>query len=143
MKTIPLLAAFSLVIFAVLAPGGEPGTPVANADVPAVNYVFNAKVVRVLSGDTVALDVDLGFGVWTHNQAFKLQGVPTSPALDGPDKAAAMQAKTKTHAVLTPGAEVVLQSIKDKTDKSGAYHAVLWLNGENLNAEIAKSQAAK
>jgi endonuclease YncB( thermonuclease family) len=136
MKTIPLLAFFGLLIFAFLAPGGEPVAPATEG--PAVNYTYNAKVVRVLAGDRVALDVDLGFGVWLHNQTFKLQGVPTPPDLDGADRAAALNAKTKAQSVLSPGAEVLLQSIKDKTDKSGVYHAVLWLNGENLNAEIAK-----
>ena len=41
------------------------------------------------------------------------------------------------------GAELVLQSIKDKTDKTKTYHGILWLNGENLNTEIAKSIAGK
>ncbi len=136
MKTIPLLAFFGLVIFALVAPGGEPSIPAAEG--PAVNYTYNAKVVRVLAGDRVALDIDLGFGVWMHNQTFKLQGVPTPPESDGPDKSVALAAKTKTQSVLIPGAEVLLQSIKDKNDKSGVYHAVLWLNGENLNAQIIK-----
>jgi micrococcal nuclease len=137
MKWFPLLAFAGLVCFAVFAPGGEPGAPVA-AEGPVINYTYNAKVSRVLAGDLVALDVDLGFGVWLHNQTFKLQGV-SAPAMDGPDKAAALQAKTNTQKVLTVGAEVVLQSIKDKTDKSKTYHGVLWLNGENLNEEIAKA----
>lgn len=136
MKTIPLLAFFGLVIFALVAPGGEPGAPATEG--PSVNYTYNAKVVRVLAGDRVALDIDLGFGVWMHNQTFKLQGVPTPPEFEA-DKTAALAAKTKTQAVLMPGAEILLQSIKDKTDKSGVYHAVLWLNGENLNAQIIKT----
>jgi len=88
------------------------------------------------------LDVDLGFGVWLHNQTFKLQGVD-APAPDSGDKEAILKAKAITQKVIVSGAEVVLQSIKDKTDKSKTYHGILWLNGENLNAEVAKEAAGK
>lgn len=109
----------------------------ADPPTPAVNYTYYAKVVRVIDGGTVALDVDLGFGVWMHNQVFRLQGV-AAPALDGPDKEAALQWKTKAQQLLSPGAEVLLQSIKDKSDKSGLYHAVLWLDNTNVNEKIAR-----
>jgi micrococcal nuclease len=33
-----------------------------------------ARVVRVVDGDTVILDVDLGFGTWLHGQSFRLRG---------------------------------------------------------------------
>jgi hypothetical protein len=139
MKKILLFAFLCSAALAGPAPEAEPGAPATEA--PAVNYTFNAKVFRVLAGDLVALDVDLGFGVWLHNQTFKLQGV-TAPDMEA-DKSAALKAKSQTQAVLVVGAEVLLQSIKDKTDKSKTYHAVLWLNGENLNAEIAKGCPAK
>jgi micrococcal nuclease len=138
MKTFSLLAALLLIQLSGVCPAADP----SSAEAPIVNYTFNAKVVRVLAGDLVALDVDLGFGVWLHNQTFKLHGV-TAPAPDSGNKEAVTKAKSNTQKTLVTGAEVVLQSIKDKTDKSGVYHAILWLNGGNLNAEIAKEAAGK
>lgn len=105
---------------------------------PEVNYVFNAKVVRVIDGGTVAMDVDLGFHMWLHGQVFRLQGV-TAPAVDGPDKPAALAAKTRAQELLHADDEVILQSIRDKTDKSGAYHAVLWKDGENINEKLIRA----
>lgn len=105
-------------------------------EMPKVNYVFNAKVVRVVDAATVALDVDLGFHMWLHNQPFVIQGV-TAPPPEA-DQAAAMAAKARTQQVLAKDDEIILQSIRDKTDKSGAYHAVLWKDGENLNEKIIK-----
>jgi hypothetical protein len=105
-------------------------------EAPKVNYVFNAKIVRVIDAATVALDVDLGFHVWLHNQAFVLQNV-AAPAPDA-DKVIALAAKTRTQKVLAAEEEVVLQSIRDKTDKSGSYHAVLWKDGQNLNEKIIR-----
>lgn len=133
----PLLATGLFVMGAlmVVAPihAADPVAP--SADAPKINYVYNAKVVRVIDGATVALDVDLGFHVWVHNQIFVLQGV-TAPPPDAPDKAAAMQAKTRVQELLHADDEVVLQSIHDKNDKSGAYHAVIWKDGVNLNGKL-------
>lgn len=133
MKTLLLLTALLGLVSPFPVGAADPAA--APPEAPKVNYVFNAKVVRVIDGATVALDVDLGFHMWLHNQVFLLQGV-TAPATDGPDKAAALQAKTRTQELLHADDEVVLQSIRDKNDKSGAYHAVLWKDGVNLNAKL-------
>ena len=29
-------------------------------------YEYSCKIVRVVDGDTVDVDIDLGFGVWMH-----------------------------------------------------------------------------
>ena len=31
-------------------------------------YEYKCKVVRVVDGDTVDVDIDLGFGVWLHKE---------------------------------------------------------------------------
>lgn len=129
MKSINLIASLLCIALAGSLLAADP-----KPEAPKVNYVFNAKVVRVIDASTVALDVDLGFHMWLHNQVFVLQNVP-APAPDA-DAATSMAAKTRTQNVIVANDEVVLQSIRDKTDKSGAYHAVLWKDGENLNDRI-------
>lgn len=37
-------------------------------------YRYEATVVRVVDGDTLILDVDLGFHVWLRGQSFRLLG---------------------------------------------------------------------
>jgi micrococcal nuclease len=37
-------------------------------------YQYRAAVVRVVDGDTLILDVDLGFHVWLRGQSFRLLG---------------------------------------------------------------------
>lgn len=134
MKTRFLLSTIFGLIAA--APAGVSGQAAA-PEAPQVNYVFNAKVVRVIDGATVALDVDLGFHMWLHGQVFLLQGV-TAPAVDGPDKAAALAAKSRAQELLRADDEVILQSIRDKTDKSGTYRAVLWKDGESINDRLRR-----
>lgn len=40
-------------------------------------YEYNAKVVRVVDGDTVDVDIDLGFGIVYANQRIRLYGIDT------------------------------------------------------------------
>ena len=44
-------------------------------------YEYNCKVVRVIDGDTVDVDIDLGFDVWLTKQRIRLFGVDTPESL--------------------------------------------------------------
>lgn len=47
-----------------------------------MDYSYKAKLGRVVDGDTVWLDVDLGFNIWAH-LGFRLEGINT-PEVVGP-----------------------------------------------------------
>ena len=40
-------------------------------------YTYSCKILRVVDGDTVDVDIDLGFGVWMVKQRIRLYGVDT------------------------------------------------------------------
>ena len=40
-------------------------------------WTYRAKVVRVIDGDTVDVDVDLGFGIWQKNERVRIMGIDT------------------------------------------------------------------
>ena len=40
-------------------------------------YQYKVSVTRIVDGDTVDVDVDLGFGVWLRNERIRLAGVDT------------------------------------------------------------------
>ena len=40
-------------------------------------YEYSAKIVRVVDGDTVDVDLDLGFGIVYANQRIRLYGIDT------------------------------------------------------------------
>ena len=40
-------------------------------------YEYNVRLVRVVDGDTVDVDIDLGFGVWLHKERVRLYGIDT------------------------------------------------------------------
>ena len=40
-------------------------------------YEYQCKIVRVVDGDTVDVDIDLGFGLWKKNQRIRMYGIDT------------------------------------------------------------------
>lgn len=40
-------------------------------------YLYRAVVVRVVDGDTINVDIDLGFYVWIKKQRIRLFGIDT------------------------------------------------------------------
>ena len=40
-------------------------------------YEYKAKLIKVVDGDTVDVDIDLGFGVWMKKQRIRMYGIDT------------------------------------------------------------------
>ena len=41
-------------------------------------YTYRATVTRVIDGDTVVADIDLGFRTWRHGERLRLYGIDAS-----------------------------------------------------------------
>ena len=40
-------------------------------------YEYKCKIIKVVDGDTVDVDLDLGFGVWLNNERVRIMGIDT------------------------------------------------------------------
>ena len=40
-------------------------------------YEYRCKLIRVIDGDTMDIDIDLGFGVWLKGERVRLYGIDT------------------------------------------------------------------
>ena len=40
-------------------------------------FEYRCKIVKVVDGDTVDVDIDLGFGVWLHKERIRMFGIDT------------------------------------------------------------------
>ena len=40
-------------------------------------YEYRCKVVKVIDGDTVDVDIDLGFGIWQMDERVRIMGIDT------------------------------------------------------------------
>ena len=42
-----------------------------------MEYRYKCRLVKVIDGDTIDVDIDLGFGVWLFKQRVRLMGIDT------------------------------------------------------------------
>ena len=84
-------------------------------------YEYSCKIVRVVDGDTVDVDIDLGFGVWMHNERIRLHGIdtPESRTRDLEEKKFGLLAKKQVEHFLPKGSIQTLVTVKDKAGKFG------------------------
>ena len=84
-------------------------------------YEYRCKVTRVVDGDTVDVDIDLGFGVWMHKQRIRLHGIdtPESRTRDLEEKKYGLLAKEHIKSFMPVGSMQTLVTVKDKAGKYG------------------------
>jgi len=82
-------------------------------------YEYNYKLVRVVDGDTVDIDIDLGFGTWLRKQRIRLMGIdtPESRTRDDEEKKFGILAKEKLQQLLANSR--VVKTFKDEKGKFG------------------------
>ena len=109
-------------------------------------YEYKAVVVKVIDGDTVDVDIDLGFNVWLTKQRIRLYGIdtPESRTRDKVEKIFGNLAKSKVLDFCPIGSNIVLQT---KTDGSrGKYGRILGelvtLDGINVNTFLVENNYA-
>ena len=92
-------------------------------------YEYRAKILRVVDGDTVDVDIDLGFGVWMHKERVRMMGIdtPESRTRDKVEKKFGLASKEYVKAYLPIGSMQVLKTEIDKSgeDKKGKFGRIL------------------
>ena len=106
-------------------------------------YEYNCKIVRVIDGDSIILDIDLGFGLWIHGESIRLYGVdcPECRSRDAEEKAAGFLAKEFVEDALHVGGTYRLQT-KEK-GKFGRYLGTIYLTDDtSINAALVTEHLA-
>jgi len=106
-------------------------------------YEYNCKIVRVVDGDTVDVDIDLGFDTWKCGERIRLYGVdtPECRTRDAQEKAAGLLAKKFVEDALHVGGTYIL-STREK-GKFGRYLGVIMLSDKtSINAALVKERLA-
>ena len=103
-------------------------------------WTYRAKVIKVIDGDTVDVDIDLGFGIWQKNERVRIMGIdtPESRTRDKIEKKFGLAAKVKLKTIL--GKDTVLKTTINKkgVDMKGKFGRVLgdFLHNEKSVAKI-------
>ena len=84
-------------------------------------FEYGCKIVKVIDGDTVDVDIDLGFGIWIHKERIRLWGIdtPESRTRDLEEKKYGLLAKQMIEKWLPVNSIQTLVTVKDKTGKFG------------------------
>ena len=90
-------------------------------------YEYRVTVVKVIDGDTVDVDIDLGFGVWIKDERVRIMGIdtPESRTRDKEEKVFGLAAKARLKELLSKHAILKTQINKDGEDMKGKFGRIL------------------
>ncbi|MBV22757.1 MAG: nuclease [Euryarchaeota archaeon] len=92
-------------------------------------YEYKCKILRVVDGDTVDIDIDLGFGIWVHKERVRMMGIdtPESRTKDLTEKQFGLASKARLKELLPIGSIQILKTEIDKSgeDKKGKFGRIL------------------
>ena len=117
------------------------------------NYVYRCVVTRVVDGDTVDADIDLGFNMFSKDR-IRLIGIdtPESRTRNKHDKIHGLASKARLKELLNdadplPGKrgkkQVFLETSKQGKGKFGRILGTLWVNGQNVNDILISENHAR
>ena len=108
-------------------------------------YEYKCKIVKVVDGDTVDVDISLGFDVWLSNKRIWLYGIdtPESRTSDLEEKKYGILASNFVKEHLPIGSKQTLVTIIDKKEKFGRILGQFKLNdGTILNELLVEKHLA-
>ena len=93
-------------------------------------YCYKARCVYVYDGDSVTLDVNLGFDI-TMRKKIRLLGINT-PEIRGDERDAGLVARDRMRELIDDK-DVIIVTHKDRGGKYGRLLATIYLDGVNIN----------
>jgi len=90
-------------------------------------YEYKVKVLKVVDGDTVDVDIDLGFGVVLSDERVRIMGIdtPESRTRDKVEKVFGLASKTRLKQLLGKTAILKTQINKNGEDMKGKFGRIL------------------
>ena len=90
-------------------------------------WTYRCKLRKVVDGDTVDVDIDLGFGIWQMNERVRIMGMdtPESRTRDRIEKKFGLAAKARLKSLLGPKPVLQTTISKKGEDMKGKFGRVL------------------
>ena len=106
-------------------------------------FEYKCKVTKVVDGDTVDVDIDLGFGVWLRDQRIRLYGIDTPESrTSDPSEKLYGKAATEFLKKWLDGGDVTIKTHKDERGKFGRILGELWVFDTNVNKKMIEEHHA-
>jgi micrococcal nuclease len=88
---------------------------------------YDVVLLKVVDGDTVDVDINLGFGVWLKDERVRIMGIdtPESRTSDEVEKLFGTAAKNRLKDLLHEGGKLITTEDKDGEDMKGKFGRIL------------------
>jgi micrococcal nuclease len=88
---------------------------------------YDVVLLKAVDGDTVDVDIDLGFGIWLRDERVRIMGIdtPESRTSDKVEKVFGLAAKKRLKELLENGAVLVTTEDKSGEDMKGKFGRIL------------------
>ena len=105
-------------------------------------HEYHCVITRIIDGDTIDVDIDLGFDCWLHKQRIRLYGIdtPESRTRDLEEKKYGLAAKAFVEKFIPLGSTALLKT-KEK-GKYGRYLGDFKVKNQWLCTELLKHRHA-
>jgi micrococcal nuclease len=90
-------------------------------------YEYRARLIKVVDGDTVDVDIDLGFGIWMKDERVRIMGIdtPESRTRDKVEKLFGKAAGARVKELLEEDIILKTQIARNGEDMKGKYGRIL------------------
>ena len=107
-------------------------------------HEYKARITKIVDGDTIKCDIDLGFSMFLSNQTIRLYGVdtPESRTSDKEEKYYGNISKQFLKDYCPKGSYITLRTHLDKKGKFGRILGELIVNDTNLNKALIEENLA-
>jgi len=91
-------------------------------------FEYKCKLLRVVDGDTIDVDIDLGFGVWLRKQRIRMYGIdsPESRTRDKEEKKYGLASKNFLKGMCDDKEGLIIKTKKDGKGKFGRILGEMW-----------------
>jgi micrococcal nuclease len=108
-------------------------------------YHYEARLVSVYDGDTIRVDLSLGFNIWQLNKPIRLYGIDT-PEVRGAERPQGLVVRDLVEQRLQQSDRLIIETHKDSTGKYGrllgTVHYCVAGQWHNLNQELLEEGLA-
>ena len=84
-------------------------------------FLYKCVIQRIVDGDTIDVNIDLGFGIWLYKERVRIAGIdtPEKRTRDKVEKIFGLAATAKAHTLIPEGSNVIIRTHRDKAGKYG------------------------
>jgi len=84
-------------------------------------FLYKCVIQRIVDGDTIDVNIDLGFGIWLYKERVRVAGIdtPEKRTRDKVEKIFGLAATAKAHTLVPEGSHCIIRTRRDKAGKYG------------------------